>query len=133
MRGADGRDVYSWTISENEQERLSALFGLDFYDTGVEATLVNAPPRVCALRPFSSRPAREAGKPPRRGEGGFSFFSFFLCADDHGGGCWTARPSAAGRERGARDAGRWEGPRPRHSAPRLRAALWSIMTGAGLW
>ncbi|KAI0739130.1 hypothetical protein C8Q80DRAFT_1204256 [Daedaleopsis nitida] len=47
IRGVDRRDVYSWTISADEQERLSVLLGLDFYETGVVATLVNAPPHVC--------------------------------------------------------------------------------------
>ena len=46
-RDAFGGPVYSWMISQDEQERLSALLKADFYDTGVEGTYVTAPPQVC--------------------------------------------------------------------------------------
>lgn len=47
LRDKDGNPYYSWLISKDEEERLSALLEADFYDTGVEATYVTGPPRVC--------------------------------------------------------------------------------------
>ena len=46
-RDAFGSPVYSWMISQDEQERLSALLKGDFNDTGIEGTYVTAPPQVC--------------------------------------------------------------------------------------
>lgn len=46
-RDAFGGPVYSWMISQDEQERLSVLLKADFYDTGIEGTYVTAPPQVC--------------------------------------------------------------------------------------
>lgn len=42
-----GKPIYSWEISQDEQDRLSLMFGQDFYDTSVEATLVTAEPNIC--------------------------------------------------------------------------------------
>ncbi|RPD75448.1 hypothetical protein L226DRAFT_534357 [Lentinus tigrinus ALCF2SS1-7] len=41
------RPVYSWMISQDEEERLSALLEADFHDTGVAGTYVTAPPQTC--------------------------------------------------------------------------------------
>ncbi|KAI0800142.1 hypothetical protein C8Q74DRAFT_394068 [Fomes fomentarius] len=48
LRDDHGRDVYLWRISENEQERLSALLEQDFYDLEVDGTYLNSPPQTCS-------------------------------------------------------------------------------------
>ena len=35
-------------ISDDEQQRLSALLEANFYDVGVEGTYLNAPPQTCS-------------------------------------------------------------------------------------
>ena len=43
----DGQPVYRWEISADEHVRLSRLFGRDFRECNVGATLVMAPPQPC--------------------------------------------------------------------------------------
>ncbi|RPD75445.1 hypothetical protein L226DRAFT_44635 [Lentinus tigrinus ALCF2SS1-7] len=47
LRDEHGSPYYSWMISQDEQDRLSALLKADFYDTGVVSTYVTAPPQTC--------------------------------------------------------------------------------------
>jgi len=47
MGKEDGRDFYSWYITEDEYFRLNKIFGRDFQETGMGATFVHGLPTPC--------------------------------------------------------------------------------------
>ncbi|KAI0739170.1 hypothetical protein C8Q80DRAFT_1124534 [Daedaleopsis nitida] len=48
-RNDDGSEIYLWRIDQDEERRLSDLLQQDFYDVGMEGTLLNSPPHRPSL------------------------------------------------------------------------------------